>query len=136
MAKVVQGDTVIVTKLDRIARSVIQGVGLIETLNAKGVKVNILNMGIIDNTPTGKLIRNVMLSFAEFERDMIIQRTQEGKIIARKDPNYREGRPKKYGKKQIEHALQLLETKTYRQVTEMTGISKATLARAKRVMNK
>ena len=109
---------------------------MIETLNAKGVKVNILNMGIIDNTPTGKLIRNVMLSFAEFERDMIIQRTQEGKIIARKDPNYREGRPKKYGKKQIEHALQLLETKTYRQVTEMTGISKATLARAKRVMNK
>lgn len=126
-----EGDTIVVTKLDRVARSVVQGVELIEEINSKGVKVNILNMGVIDNTPTGKLIRNVMLSFAEFERDMIVQRTQEGKRIARLDPNYREGRPKKYGKKQIEHALQLLETKTYRQVTEMTGISKATLARAK-----
>ena len=131
MEVVCEGDTIVVTKLDRVARSVIQGVELIEELNDKGVKVNILNMGVIDNTPTGKLIRNVMLSFAEFERDMIVQRTQEGKRIARQDPNYREGRPKKYGKKQIEHALQLLETKTYRQVTEMTGISKATLARAK-----
>lgn len=40
-----------------------------------------LNMGIIDSSPTGKLIRNIMLSFSEFERDMIIQRTREGKAI-------------------------------------------------------
>lgn len=126
-----KGDTLVVSKLDRIARSVIQGVELIEELNNRGVRVHILNMGIIDNTPTGKLIRNVMLSFAEFERDMIVQRTQEGKRIAKLDPNYREGRPKKYGKKQIDHALKLLDSYTYRQVTEMTGISKATLARAK-----
>ncbi len=132
-----EGDTIIVTKLDRVARSVLQGVELIEQLNSKGVKVNILNMGVIDDTPTGKLIRNVMLCFAEFERDMIVQRTQEGKRIARKNPNYREGRPKKYGHKQIEHALQLLEQMSYRQVTELTGISKATLARekAKRRLN-
>ena len=131
MSVIKEGDTLVVSKLDRIARSVIQGVELIEELNNKGVRVHILNMGIIDNTPTGKLIRTVMLSFAEFERDMIIQRTQEGKRIAKLDPNYREGRPKKYGKRQIEHALKLLESCTYRQVTEMTGISKATLAREK-----
>lgn len=57
------GDTVIVTKLDRIARSVVQGADLIERIGNMGVSVHILNMGIIDNTPTGKLIRNVMLSF-------------------------------------------------------------------------
>ena len=96
------------------------------------VRVHILNMGIIDNTPTGKLIRNVMLSFAEFERDMIVQRTQEGKAIAKLNPDYREGRPKKYTKKQIDHALKLLEDYSYSQVSEMTGISKSTLTRAVR----
>ena len=131
MEAIQEGDTLVVSKLDRVARSVAHGVELIEDLNAKGVKVNILNMGVIDNTPTGKLIRNVMLSFAEFERDLIVQRTQEGKRIARQNPDYREGRPKKYGKKQIDHALKLLENHSYSQVVEMTGISKATLARAK-----
>ncbi len=51
--------------------------------------MNVLNMGKIDDTPTGKLIRNVMLSFAEFERDMIMQRTAEGKAIAKQQPGYK-----------------------------------------------
>ena len=58
------GDTIVVTKLDRIARSLRQGIDLIDSLVEKGVAVNVLNMGKIDDTPTGKLIRNVMLSFA------------------------------------------------------------------------
>ena len=75
----------------------------------------------------------VMLAFAEYERGMIVERTQLGKSIARQDPNYREGRPKKYSKAQITHALDLLkEGNTYRQVEEYTGISKSTLVRAKR----
>lgn len=72
------------------------------------------------------------MAFAEFERDMIVERTQEGKAIARQQPGYREGRPKKYTKKQIDHAIELLEDKSYKQVEEMTGISKSTLIRAKR----
>lgn len=76
------GDTLIVTKLDRFARSASQGSQMIESLINRGVTVHILNLGVMDNTPTGKLIRNVMLSFAEFERDMIVERTQEGKAIA------------------------------------------------------
>ena len=123
------GDTLIVTKLDRVARSVVHGAALIDRLGRMDVRVNILNMGIIDNTATGKLIRNVMLSFAEFERDMILQRCQEGKYIARQNPDYREGRPKKYTKKQLDHALQLLQDYSYMQVSEMTGISKSTLTR-------
>ena len=77
------GDKLLITKLDRFARTVAQGSSLIESLIEKGVTVHVLNIGIMDNTPTGKLIRNVMLSFAEFERDMIVERTQEGKAIAR-----------------------------------------------------
>ena len=125
------GDTLIITKLDRIARSVMNGIQLIEDLNDKGVIINVLNMGIIDSSPAGKLIRNIMLSFAEFERDIIKQRTQEGKAIARKNPDFHEGRPKKFSKAQINHALELLKTHSYKQVVAMTGISTTTLIRAK-----
>ena len=132
MKKLQSGDTLVVTKLDRIARSVAAGSELIDELNNRGVKVNILNMGIIDDTPTGKLLRNVMLSFAEFERDLIVQRTQEGKEIAKRKPGYREGRPRKYSKKQLEHAMELLKDNSYSQVAEMTGISVSTLTREKK----
>lgn len=125
------GDKLVVTKLDRIARSASQGIELVQTLLDKGITVHVLNMGLLDNTPTGKLIRNIMLAFAEFERDMIIERTQEGKAIAKRQPDFREGRPKLYNKKQIQHALELLQDHSYRQVTELTGISKSTLIRAK-----
>lgn len=126
------GDTLIITKLDRIARSVNQGTAMIDELLNTGITVNVLNMGKIDNTPTGKLIWTVMLAFAEFERQMIVERTQEGKRIARTKPGYKEGRPKKYKKDQITHAMQLLEEYSYTQVANMTGISKATLYRARK----
>lgn len=129
--KLEQGDKLVITKLDRIARSVSQGTEIIQALLDRGITIHVLNMGLMDNTPTGKLIRNIMLSFAEFERDMIVERTQEGKAIAKKQPGYREGRPRLYSKKQIQHALGLLENYSYKQVTELTGISKSTLIRAK-----
>ena len=126
-----KGDTLMVTKLDRIARSLTQGIELINGLIERGIRVHVLNMGVMDNSPTGQLIRNVMLAFAEFERNMIMQRTREGKQIARTKEGYREGRPKKYGKQQMDHAMQLLQDHSYSQVSEMTGISTATLAREK-----
>lgn len=89
------GDIIIATKLDRVSRSASQGIALVDELLAKGVTLHILNMGIINDTPTGKLIRNIMFSFAEFERDMIVMRTEEGKAIARTKEGYKEGRPKK-----------------------------------------
>lgn len=126
------GDTLIVTKLDRFARSVSQASNLIATLVDKNVKVNVLNLGILDNSSVSILMRNILLSFAQFERDMIVERTQEGKAIARQREDFREGRPPKYGKKQVAHALELLEAHSYKQVEEVTGISKSTLIRAKR----
>lgn len=132
LSQIQEGDKLIVTKLDRIARSVTQGIELVNSLIEKGVTVHILNMGIMDNTPQGKLMRTIMLAFAEFERDMIIERTQEGKEIAKQKPDYKEGRPKKFGRKQIELALSLLEENSYKQVEEQTGISKSTLIRAKK----
>ena len=132
MDKIQKGDTLIVTKLDRFARSMTQGSELVSDLIEKGIKVYILNIGVMDNTPSSKLIRNVFFAFAEFERDMIVERTMEGKAIAKQNPDFREGRPKKYSRKQIEHALELLESNSYKQVEDMTGISKSTLIRAKK----
>lgn len=56
-----------------VDRTVYQG------LLDRGITVHVLNMELMDNTPTGKLIRNIMLAFAEFERDMIVERAQGGK---------------------------------------------------------
>ncbi len=127
-----EGDTLVVTKLDRIARSASQGSELVKQLIDRGIAVHILNMGYMDNTPASKLIKNIFFAFAEFERDMIVERTQEGKAIARQRDDFREGRPNKYSQKQIEHALGLLESYSYKEVENMTGISKSTLIRAKR----
>ncbi|MEI2442643.1 recombinase family protein [Priestia megaterium] len=127
-----EGDTLVITKLDRFARSVRDALDIIKDLFEKGVNVHVLNMGLVENTPTGRLIFNIMSSFAEFERDMIIERTQEGKAIAKQRDDFREGRPNKYSKQQISHALELLESNSYKQVEAMTGISKSTLIRAKK----
>ena len=127
-----RGDTLIVTKLDRLGRSVAQASALITKLIDAGITVNVLNVGILSNDSVSTLLRNILLSFAQFERDMIVERTQEGRAIARQKDGYREGRPRKYSKKQMDHAIGLLDGHSYKQVAEMTGISKATLAREKR----
>lgn len=133
LIKVLQsGDTIVVAKLDRFARTVSQASDMITQLIDRDIRVDVCNLGILDNSSMSMLMRNILLSFAQFERDMIVERTQEGKAIARQNPNYKEGRPKKYGKLQINHALSLLQTYSYKQVEEMTGISKSTLIRARR----
>ena len=95
LEKLKDGDTLIVTKLDRFARAADAG-KLIEELVDRGVTVNILNFGVANNSPTGKLMLNIIFSFAQYERDMIWERTQEGKMAARaKNPDYKEGRKAK-----------------------------------------
>ena len=90
------GDTVVVTKLDRLARSVRAGVDVIEELLSRGVTVHVLNMGVMDNSASGRLLRTVMLAFAEFERDMIVERTTEGRELAKlRDPDWQTGRPRR-----------------------------------------
>ena len=126
------GDTLIVTKLDRFCRTTKEGLQYIDLLLNKGVKIHILNMGLIESSPMGRLIVTNLLAFAEFERAMIIERTQSGKAIAKQRDNFREGRKPIYTPEQIEHALKLLEDNSYSEVVKMTGISKSTIIRAKR----
>ena len=133
--KAQENDYVIVTKLDRFCRSTKEGLEYIDRLMNKGVKIHILNMGLIENTPMGRLIVTNLLAFAEFERAMIIERTQGGKQIAKQRADFKEGRPKKYNSKKINHALALLQTYSYKEVEAITGISKSTLIRAKRTQS-
>ena len=73
------GDTLVVTKLDRFARSTQDALNTIKLLFEKGVRINVLNLGIIENTSTGRLIFTIFSAFADFERDLIVERTREGK---------------------------------------------------------
>lgn len=126
-------DILVVTKLDRFCRTTKEGLQYIDMLLEKRVKIHILNMGLIENTPIGKLIVTNLLAFAEFERAMIIERTQSGKAIAKTKEGFKEGRPKKFTKKQLDNALSMLNINggnySYSQVEELLGISKSTLIR-------
>ena len=126
------GDMLIVCRLDRIARSVIMGVTPIEELVKKGVTINILNMGIFNNNPSNRLQLQVMLAIAEFERELIRERIQEGKAIARQKEGYREGRKPKWTIIQYNHAMELLKEHSYKGVAELTGIPVPTLKFEKR----
>ena len=87
------GDTLVVTKLDRFARTASDGVKVVKDLMARGVSVHVLNMGLVEDTPTGRLILNILLAFAEFERDNIVERLADGKEAEKaKNPDYKEGR--------------------------------------------
>ena len=72
------GDVLVVTKLDRLARSMADLVSITSRLKAKGVELRILAMQLDTATPTGKLMLNLMGSFAEFEREIMLERQREG----------------------------------------------------------
>ncbi|MCY9549413.1 recombinase family protein [Lysinibacillus xylanilyticus] len=132
MTLLTEGDTLVVTKLDRLARNTREVIEVIESLFAKGIKVHVLNVGLLENTTMGRFFLTTLLAVAEMERNLIIERTQEGKAIAKQREDFREGRPKKFSKKRLDSAMQLLETNSYKEVEATTGISVATLARERR----
>ncbi|MDA1836484.1 recombinase family protein [Bacillus cereus group sp. BY17LC] len=131
LALLSEGDTLVVTKLDRLARNTKEGIEIVEALFAKGVKVHVLNVGLLENTTMGKFFIQTMLAVAEMERNLIVERTQEGKEIAKQNPNYKEGRPKSHSDKKLIEAMRMKKKMGYsfRQLSEATGISMSTLQR-------
>lgn len=129
------GDTLMVTKLDRLARNVTEGIELIRALFKKEVKVHVLNIGLLENTSMGNFFITTLLAVAELERNMILERTQAGKEAARTKAGFREGRPP-LPKEKINLALDLLTNHSYKEVETMTGISRATLGRYRRRVKK
>lgn len=127
------GDTLMVTKMDRIARNVSEGIKLIDELTGKGIKLHVLNMGLFDGTPTSKLIQNILLSVADWEREMMLERQKVGIAEAKKAGKYK-GKPKKYTDKHkgLEHALELYSNRndngmTVKDICEITKVGRSTL---------
>lgn len=123
------GDTVVVTKLDRLARSVPHMWEIIGKLQAKGVALKIENMGIDTNTPTGKLMLNVIGGVAEFEREMMLERQREGIAKAKADGKYKGRKPTARAKAEDIKALRA-EGLSMDQIALRLGVGKGSVHRA------
>ena len=132
MGKIASGDTLIVTKLDRLARNTADALRIVKKLNAEKIVLRVLNIGTLDDSPSGRLIFTVFSAFADFERDLIVSRTQEGKAWAKAhNPNFRDGMPRKYRKEQIAFAWKLhtQDHMSFSEIARKLGMSKATIYR-------
>lgn len=140
-----EGDTIVVTKLDRFARSTKDALETIEYLNEKGVGLVILNFGgmnVDTTTPTGKLMITMFSAVAEFELGINKERQREG-IAKAKERGVYKGKPKKYTDRHagLRHALELYQNRdenklTVKKIAEITGISEATIYREVRKLRK
>lgn len=136
MCKLNEGDTLVVTNIDRLSRDLLNGIHILKNIFDIGVKVYSLDIGFINNSLTGNIQLIEKLYLAQMDREVTVERMKKGKEIARKNPDYHEGRPKKYNDQQIADALLLLSNgNSYRMVESKTGISKSTLVRAKKNQN-
>ena len=129
-----ENDMLVVSKLYRLARNTEEGIKIVKNLFLKKCSVHVLNVGLLEDTAMGQFFITTLLAVAELERNQIIERCQTGKAIARQNSDFTEGRPKKYSRQQVQHALDLLKSHSYKQVEQMTGISKSTLIRAKKAL--
>lgn len=123
-----KGDVFVVTKLDRMARSVIHMWKIIGMLEAKGVGVRIVSMGIDSTTPTGKLMLNVLGGVAQFEREMMLERQRIGIAAAKEEGAYKGRVPT--ARRQSTDVMRLVsEGKSKPQIMKELKISRASLYR-------
>lgn len=124
------GDTLVVTKLDRLARSISDARNIAEELTEREVKLSFAGQVYDPRDPMGKLVFNMMAIFAEFESDLIRQRTREGMQIAKKNGRLR-GKPPKLSAKQQAQLVKLYDSGEYSksELAEMFGVARSTIAR-------
>lgn len=123
-----EGDTLIVTKLDRLARSVAHLVKIQERLEAKSVGLRILAMDLDTTTPNGKLMLTLLGAIAEFERELMLERQREGIAKAKADGKYRGRQPTARAK--AEEVMKLrAEGKSANDIVAALGISRASVFR-------
>jgi DNA invertase Pin-like site-specific DNA recombinase len=129
------GDTLVVTKIDRLARSIIDLNNIVQELNGKGVGIRFIKENIVfeageNNNSLQTLLFNILGSFAQFERDIIVERTGEGRERAKKQGKHM-GRPSQ-NKKDIEKALKLYNEReanglSVNDISKMTGVPRSTI---------
>lgn len=125
-----EGDTVVVWKLDRLGRSMQNLVDLMTTFDAKGVQFRSLTEAIDTSTPGGTLVFNIFGSLAQFERDLIRERTRAG-LEAARVRSRKGGRPAKLDEKQVREVRRLYASKTVTvdQIAAMMHVGRTTIYR-------
>jgi DNA invertase Pin-like site-specific DNA recombinase len=123
-----EGDTLVVTKLDRLARSMANLMEIMGKLRAKGVELKILALSLDTSTPTGKLMLNMLGSIAEFERELMLERQREGIAKAKADGKYR-GRAPTAQRKAEEVRKLKLEGKSVDTIAAELGIGRSSVFR-------
>ena len=135
LERLTEGDTVVVESLSRLGRSTKDLIWLMETFNSKGVNLVSLKESIDTTTSTGKLLFTLMSAIAQFERDVIADRTREGLNSARARGR-KGGRPRTDSEK-LRKAIKLYNTQQYTlaEIEDMTGVKRSTLYRGIRSKN-
>ena len=130
LKEVCDGDTIVIESLSRIGRSVKNLAELMEVFNQRNIRLVSLKETIDTTTPTGKLLFTILSSLAQFERDVLVERTQEGLAAARARGS-NGGRPKT-DETAVKKAVALYQTKQYslKEIQELTGVSASTIYRA------
>lgn len=123
------GDTLVVTKLDRLARSVADLIEITKQLEAKGASLRVLNLNLDTETPTGKLMLNLLGSIAQFERELMLERQREGIAKAKSEGKYKGRKPTARAK--ADEVVRLAEQGISReQIAKRLGIGVASVYRA------
>lgn len=123
-----EGDTLIVTKPDRLARSTADLLGITKRLKAKGVTLRILSMQMDTGTPTGKLMLTMLGGIAEFERDLMLERQREGIAKAKAEGKYK-GRAPTARQKAADILRLKAEGKSADAIVEELGVSRSSVFR-------
>lgn len=131
--KLKQNDTLVVAKLDRLARNTVEGIEIVKEIFKKKASVHVLNVGLLEDTAMGQFFLTTLLAVAELERNQIIERTQAGKAIAKQNnPNFKEGRPKT-DDKLIKLVIELSKNNhTIKEIVEITNLSRSTVMRIRK----
>ena len=132
LAELQEGDTIVIESLSRLGRSVKNLAELMEVLNSRNIRLVSLKETIDTTSSTGRLLFTILSSLAQFERDVLVERTQEGLKAARARGRYG-GRPKTK-ESAVKKAVALYDTGQYtlKEIQEMTGISASTIYRFKK----
>lgn len=121
-------DTLIVTKLDRLARSTPNLLAIVQEIEKKGIQLKILNLGADTATPTGKLLLTTLGAIAQFEREIMLERQREGIAKAKAEGKYKGRQP--MAKEIYDEILRLSETRLTREkLAEKMGVGVATIYR-------
>lgn len=129
-----EGDTLIVTRLDRLGRSTLETLKTVYEIDKKGVRVQALDLDLDTRTPAGRMVLSVITSLAQWERDTLVERTKEGLAHARKNGRIG-GRPAALSSTQREAAVAALEKgMSITQTAKTFGVSDSTISRLKRIM--